>query len=79
MRKRTAAALLAAVAAALAYRPTRELIGDTMIDAGIRLAHGEPPPMRPEAERRGIERVMAEIRNGKAKEVGVRRNGDSPI
>lgn len=46
MRKLTAATILTATAAVLAFRPSREWIGDAMIDAGIRLAYGEPPPMR---------------------------------
>lgn len=80
MRKRTAAALLAAVAAALAYPPTRGLIGDTMIDAGIRLAYGEPPPYDRAKWRKGEAALIAAAREQeRAARVG--RNGryDSPV
>lgn len=69
MKKRTAAALLAAVAAALAYRPSRETLGDVLITVGGHLAYGPPPPRTSADEARGRARVMA----------AVRRNGEQSI
>lgn len=61
MKNRTTVALLAATAAALAYRPTRQWVGDAMIDAGIRLAYGDPPPRSPAAMARSERRIMEAI------------------
>ena len=84
MRRLTAAAILTATAAALACRPVREWLGDAMIDAGIRLAYGEPPPMTPRTpavpmtgapstlDAAGLARLDAAIR-------AQRRNGNGPI
>lgn len=78
MKKRTAAALLAAVAAALAYRPSRETIGDVFITVGGHLAYGPPPPRTPVDEARGRRRIMDAVREY---EHGNARNGryDSPV
>lgn len=72
MRKTTAAAMLAAVAAALAYRPSRETIGDVLITVGGHLAYGPPPDRTPDDVARGQARLMRIIeaeraagRNGK--------------
>lgn len=85
MRKLTTAAILTATAAALAYRPVREWLGVVMIDTGIRLVYGEPPPMTPREPRpampvahgltmdaAALDRLDAEIRK-------TRRNGNAPI
>lgn len=84
MRKLTAAAILAATAAALTYRPLREFVGDVLIDAGVRLGYGEPPPMTPRTpavpmtgapptlDAAGLARLDAAIR-------AERRNGNGPI
>lgn len=66
MKKRTTLALLAATAAALAYRPSREWIGDAMIDAGIRLAYGADPAPTPEQ----LDRMRREIAEAIAAECG---------
>lgn len=76
MKKRHAAALLATVAAALAYRPTRQWVGDAMIDAGIRLAYDPPPPRSPAAMARSERRIMAAIEADARDSAG--RNGKSP-
>lgn len=82
MRRLTAAALATAAVAALVYRPSREWLGDAMIDAGIRLAYGEPPPAEPRArlahsptelDERAVDAIMAEIRRRE------HRNGTTPI
>jgi len=75
MRKSTAAALLAATAAALAYRPSRETIGDMLITLGGHLAYG-PPPGRTDADRaRGEARLLSELGVGRKP---ARRNGSTP-
>lgn len=63
MKRLTAAAILTATAAALACRPVREWIGDAMIDAGIRLAYGEPPPMTPRPPKTDVARAWANTIN----------------
>lgn len=76
MRKTTAAALLAATAAALAYRPSRETIGDMLITLGGHLAYG-PPPERTDADRaRGEARLLRAVELERAH---ARKNGAHPI
>lgn len=69
MRRVTAAVLLTAVAAALAYRPSRETIGDLLIVTGTHLAYGPPPPRTPadvaRAEKRLMDAIHAELRAGR--------------
>lgn len=78
MKRLTAAAIIAATAAALTYRPLREFVGDVLIDAGVRLGYGEPPPMTPRTPQAaklnadGMARLDAAIR-------AERRNGNGPI
>ena len=59
MRKLTAAAIIAATAAALAYRPSRETLGDLLITLGGHMAYGEPPPRTPASIARGEARLVA--------------------
>lgn len=84
MKKRHAAALLATVAAALAYRPVREWIGDAMIDAGIRLAYGpdpDPTPAQLDRMRREIAEAIAAECGRHPRGAGARNgtNGRQPI
>lgn len=69
--------LLVAVvtAAALAHRPTRQVLGEWMITAGVALAFGPPPPMAPGQVAAGERRLMEELGLLKAKG---NRNGHGP-
>lgn len=80
MSRRGIFAVAVVSVAALAWPPTRGLIGDTMIDAGIRLAYGEPPPYDRAKWRKGEAALIAAAREQeRAARVG--RNGryDSPV
>lgn len=79
MRKLTAAAILTATAAVLAFRPSRETIGDLLITLGGHLAY-DPPPTRTAADRaRGEAELMAVLGDPTHVRPSTRRNGDSPV
>ena len=62
-------------AAALAHRPTRQVLGEWMITAGVALAFGPPPPMTPGQVAAGERRLMAEAEKLRA---NGGRNGHGP-
>lgn len=79
MKRRTALVLVAATAAALAYRPSRETLGDLLIALGGHMAY-DPPPVRSAAERaRGEAELMAILGDPTHARASTRRNGQTPI
>lgn len=75
MRKLTAAALVAGTAGALAYRPSRETIGDVLITVGGHLAYGPPPERTPAADAKAHARIMAAVRERERPHA----NGHKPV